>query len=158
MRHICTALSVLLFLTLMPSCTDGMAGFDSRQVDIDGWQRADTLTFHLTDLQKGSSYCAELDIRITDAYPLMTLALAVKQTLHANRKTVVDTVFLQVYDDVGRMLGKGLTRKAYSLPLTTLTPTVDDSLTITLHHIMMQDTLPGITDIGVRLKRVKGGI
>ena len=65
-----------------------------------------------------------------------------------------DTLSCRLIDETGNALGNGVSNYQYLIPLTSLTLKKGDRLRIAIRHDMKREILPGISDIGLRLRRI----
>ena len=67
-------------------------------------------------------------------------------------RTYNDTVNCEIVNDKGTLVGqKGITSTEICQPITSFQLNRNDSLHVTIHHIMSRESLPGISDVGIRL-------
>ena len=96
---------------------------------------------------------ADLGLRINATYPFMGLTLIVEQFSYPDRKRRVDTVNCKLMDSNGKMKGYGIGSFQYTFHITDLDLQQGDSLHIGVRHDMKREILPGISDIGIILKK-----
>lgn len=143
-------LTSLSILSVCASCHDGRVIDEFKDVDINGWESRDTVSFDLPKITRGADVKAEIGIRLSDAYTFKDLY--VTATLLCDDKELsYDTVRVGIYDAKGNCKGQGF-------PYITVTkeaPTVhvDSGRTYTykICHIMNPDTIKGICGIGLKL-------
>lgn len=117
-----------------------------------GWQRNDTLHFSITQKEAGT-YGLRLSLRATSLYPFTELALVVERRSRQAGMARADTLFLDITDEEGNQEGAGISLFSYDATLTPPTLESNDTLTLSLRHIMTCDVLPGIADIGITLTK-----
>lgn len=156
--------STLLYLAALTATVAGAASCsDSRTYDryesvsLQGWTRSDTLTFNIPRQWEGT-YQLDLCIRAAQTYPYRSISLLMerKVTSHRHRKKqeVIfhDTINCEIINEKGMLEGQnGISTTEIRRPVTSFHLNRNDSLHITIHHIMSQDAVPGISDIGIRL-------
>ncbi|MBQ8065586.1 MAG: gliding motility lipoprotein GldH [Prevotella sp.] len=150
--YIYATLSVVLAAALA-ACGHGTAYNHFHHVPVAGWEKNDTLTFAVPSLPTGGMYREELALRISGDYPFMGLSLIVEQTVLPSHATRCDTLSCQLIDHHGNAVGRGVSQYQYAFPLPAQKLAPGDSLRIAVRHDMKRDILPGITDIGIRLRR-----
>lgn len=136
-------LSLGLFLfVLLVSCQESTYHYSYQPVHPTGWKKTDTLLFQLDSplVNKQASLC-QIGIRHKDTYKYRDLWLTVNQ----------DTVHLYLADSTGNWLGNGIGElRQIMLPIS-FNPQGDSIKEIRITHIMQDNPLPGIHDIGIRI-------
>ena len=113
------------------SCSDPRTYDHYKSVSLQGWSRKDTLTFDIPRQWEGN-YQLDLCLRAAQTYPYRNISMIIEQKVIYYRqrkkreKTYNDTVNCEIIND-------------------------KDSMQVKIHHIMGRESLPGISDIGVRL-------
>jgi len=122
-------------------------------VDIDGWERGDTLFYHITTLRDSGIYNAQLGIRLTSTYPYQEVSLIMEQQLLPAGTITADTLIIKLADEEGNLNGIGLSMYDYTHPLNDIQLGSSDTLEVSIHHNMRREVLPGISSIGVTLEK-----
>ena len=134
-----------LVLLLLMSCTGHNRFHSYLPVNKDGWKRTDTLCFHAVPIDTNRN-CMEisLGIRHTHRYPYRDIWLTIGK----------DTLHIDLADEQGRWTGKGIGDMRLIQQEATINLTKMDSCgIIRIHHIMQHDPLPGISDIGIEVRK-----
>ena len=148
------ASSFLLLLLVLCSC-DGTLFHSFRSVD-GGWQRGNQLEYIYDGGYMDSSACGfYVEARTTANYLYKNLVVRAEFLNMRDSLLSVDTIPLVIYNDNGRRTGAtaGMLYQQKSefgvlkLPV--------DTLVIRLSHIMPDDTLEGVADVGVRLTTLR---
>ena len=154
-----TTMAALTVAAIVAACT-GNTVYD-RYTAMDGWDRADTATFHVPSATADATYAIELGLRANSNYPYTAISVIVDRSTiptnprHANAGTVrSDTLHLQLTDAKGELCGNGLANHQYTLHLPQTHVKQGDSLVITVRHRMKREILPGIENVGIRIKRL----
>lgn len=122
-----------------------------------GWNKSDSLVFTLPPEVAAGTYGMEIGIRHTGGYPYRDIWLSVTQVEGEDSlASHTDTLHIYLADEKGAWeqhegaIG-GLYQRAYTCekPVVWLTDSVGHSLRIT--HLMRQNPLSGVLDVGVRL-------
>lgn len=147
---------LLFFLFSLTSCRDATVYHVYQVIPEDvGWKRGDSLAFHLPPGLSPASYVLEIGVRNTDMYPFRDLWLSVTRTSNDSVPCVADTLHLYLADEKGRWKKAGSAGGYYQNAFVCEKPfvVVSDSSAICLRvtHIMRENPLPGISDVGVRL-------
>lgn len=152
-------LSVLMALVISTSSCDNPKKYDHYEaIPLSGWARNDTAKFEIPR-QRAGNYILDLGIRASRDYPYKNLSLLLESTIYPKdkkdkNKTFSDTVVCKVIGNDGELLGKdGISSTEILRHVTTIFLKDSDSIHIDVRHIMSQEKLPGISDIGIRLTK-----
>lgn len=150
MIHRNNKILVLLGIFVFFAC-DGRMWHEFKNVDGE-WLRNDTLRFSYYDAGEGDdchTLCVEL--RSMYDYCYKDVRMQVVADSKSYDAPIVDTLSCRVYDDNGVYMGttNGIMYQLSSQNIT-LPATPHDTLYVSINHIM-NDTLHGISDVGVRL-------
>lgn len=140
-------LSILLFMC--SSCNDDFHEFRSI---VGEWSKRDTLSFsHHNRLGHDCTYNATLELRCTQEYPYKDLWLYT-EFISVNGGYDIDTVHCDIFADDGSPKGAtaGMLRQI-SIPFKQVVLSSGDSLIMRVVHIMDDERLPGVSDVGLRL-------
>ena len=154
-------IGVLTSALTLSSCKDSLVYDHYTHTPIAGWEKNDTLSFDIPPLETSGDYEEQLGLRITGAYPFMGLTLIVEQTIYPDKskkweKTVKsDTIQCDLIDKNGVTRGQGISYYQYNFPVAVHSLCEKDSLHITVRHDMKREILPGISDIGLKLERMR---
>ncbi len=150
---------LLLLVMLFAACDSTLfhryASFESRI-----WNRADTLCYRFdnsSSMRNGHMYSICIEARTTAAYKYMNMVVRVEAFASGDTlPQAVDTLLCEVYDGGGRRKGPtaGLLYQVES-EVKPLPELVGDTLTFKVSHIMEEDALDGIADVGLKLMRRK---
>lgn len=141
--------ALVVCMGLLPGCHPERC-YQYCSVPTVGWNRADTLIYRLPDGFAGHRLTVEMDVRHTETYPYRDLWLAL---IHSPAsKARHDIVHLQLADERGNWNGKGYSGclYQYSQQVGTVVCHPSDSI-LRIVHLMKNDELPGLADVGVRL-------
>lgn len=147
------ALFAGLLAALAAGCSRDAAAYQYGSVSVDGWEPGDTVVLRVPPLEQGGAYAMHLGLRTSNtvSYPFRELWLAVKQEW-ASGQTIIDTLQCTLATPAGDASGKGVSLNQYEFALPVRQLAKGDSARICINHIMRQDLLPGITDVGIRLE------
>jgi gliding motility-associated lipoprotein GldH len=145
----------MLQAVLLTACGRRTVYHHYEHTPLSGWEKNDSLLFHTEDIKTAGSYSEELGVRINGSYPFMQLNLIVQQTVLPANITRSDTLRFHLIDEQGNALGSGVSNFQYTMPVTTLQLSEGDHVRFTVHHDMKREILPGISDVGIRLRRIK---
>lgn len=143
---------LLLAVLLLVSC-DGTVYHQFREVDGDGWNVTDTLQFHYEGSGRSTKAVQmAVQVRYGSAYKYKDMCLHV-ETLSADSALLsVDTLCCRIYDDDGNRLGStaGSIYQNESQKVL-LNASCADTLLFKVSHIMADESLQNIFDVGVKL-------
>lgn len=136
----------LLFIFILTTSCQGNTFYHSYQpVPTTGWSRSDTLVYPLATPIFNKDYIFDIGIRHKDSYQYRDIWLTINQ----------DTLHLYLADSIGNWEGKGIgeTRQLiYPWKNNKLYP--DSIHEFRIAHIMQDNPLTGILDIGIQVKKV----
>ena len=148
-NSIYTIIAVALALA---SCNRPTIYSHYESINTNGWIRSDKAEFDIISQEDGN-YFQTLGLRATNNYPFTNLTLIVDQQVFPDATHSSDTINIQMTNQEGNFLGKGLRHLQYDIPLPSITLKKGDSVHISISHYMKREVLPGITDIGISLKK-----
>ena len=139
------------------SCSDPRTYDHYKSVSLQGWSRKDTLTFDIPRQWEGN-YQLDLCLRAAQTYPYRNISMIIERKViyyrqHKKReKTYNDTVNCEIINDKGILVGqKGITSTEIRQAITYFRLNRTDSMQVKIHHIMSRESLPGISDVGIRI-------
>ena len=118
-----------------------------------GWEKNDTLDFYVTPVKEAGYYHEELGLRIDDSYPFQGLCLVIEQTILPSGYRHNDTLNCSLYEKNGVAKGSGIKHYQYNFHMNTIRLNEGDSLHIAVRHNMKREIMPGITDIGLLIRK-----
>ena len=145
----------------LSSCEDSLVYDSYIHTPIAGWEKNDILSFEIPPLASSGYYQEHLGLRINGAYPFMGLTLIVQQTVYPkehkkmDKIEKIDTIQCKLIDNNGATKGQGISSYQYSFPINIYHFDENDSIHVTIRHDMKREILPGISDIGLKISRVK---
>jgi gliding motility-associated lipoprotein GldH len=149
------AASIVAVVCLLTACDRATVYNHYEQTQSSGWERNDTLVFHLPKLKEGGTYKEEVGLRINSEFPFMAIALIVEQEIFPSGETLSDTLYATLTNKRGDVLGRGISLFQYMFDLTTLQLRENDSIQVNIRHNMKREILPGLSDVGIKLRRTK---
>lgn len=145
---------MLLAVLLLTACKQRTVYYHYEHTPLSGWEKNDTLVFTTDTIAIDGTYREEVGIRINGTYPFLQLNLVVEHLVMPAMTVKSDTLSCRLIDETGNALGNGVSNYQYLIPLTSLTLKKGDRLRIAIRHDMKREILPGISDIGLRLRRI----
>lgn len=135
---------LVLALLLTVSCQDNTIYHSFQPVNATGWNKSDTLLYSLPEAIIPSSYQYEIGIRHKDSYKYRDIWLTINQ----------DTVHLYLADSIGNWKGNGIGEmRQLTFPVQLNFLPQDSIQTFGITHIMQDNPIRGIYDIGIKIKK-----
>ena len=151
-RTLYILLPVIAVAVAVSACGGGTVYSKFVSTPVDGLEKNDTVVFDVPPVALFGRYSMEMGLRITAAYPFTSLSLEVCQTVEPGHRMSVDTLDCRLYDNVGNVLGRGVSIYQYGFALPDIGLQKGDSLHVRVRHVMKREILPGITDIGLSME------
>lgn len=147
---LCIALAAV---AMMSSCSRRTKYNHYVSTPLSGWEKNDTLAFGVPPVDSTAMYALWLGLRVTESYPFTALTLIVEQRVLPKDTLVTDTVRCQLTDRRGNAVGKGVAYHQYRYAVSHIGLEHGDSVFVRVRHDMKREILPGISDVGVVLRR-----
>ncbi len=132
-------------------CTSNTVYHHYNPISNDGWKRSDTIFFILNDSLEIGDYNTQIGIRHTIDYPYRDLWLSILMP----DKISPDTIHLFIANERGNWNGNGTASGYYQYeseaPIFKYTSQADSIIKV--WHIMKEETLLSITDIGIKISK-----
>lgn len=142
----------VLMVTLLTACDLGTVYYHYGHTPIHGWEKNDTLTFDIGPVERPGKYNTNIGLRINNSYPFINLALIVEQTIYPQKQVITDTIICNLKKDKWNERRRGTSYSQYTQAIGEVTLSPGDSIHVTIRHCMKRDILPGISDIGLKMK------
>lgn len=136
---------------LFVSCDTGVVYHRYHSVAAGGWEKRDTFRFTVDTIRSAGTYVTLLCLRATAAYPYQNLSVRAIQTRRPDGMALSRVLRLGIHDAHGAPQGDGITLYTYETVIDTVTLSPGDTLHVKVGHNMRRETMPGITDVGVRI-------
>lgn len=140
-----------LAILSLAGCDTDTVYHSYRHVAPSGWEREDTLRFHLDTLRENMRGQLSVGLRCDDRYPYKSIWVVVEGRFAPPLLTWRDTVECRLADSLNRMQ-RGIHVYQYDTPAGSQPFTKGQTGTIRVWHCMQREHLPGILDIGIRLR------
>ena len=143
-------------VAMLFACYPRTAYFRFFSVNVHGWSRDSVLQYHVCAVKEKGYYVEEIGVRTNVEYPFQQLSLVVDQTIISTTREhgnihLSDTMTINVYDQMGRVQGRGVNLKQMMVPLKSIPLEVNDSISMTIRHNMRRFDVNGIADVGLRV-------
>ncbi len=147
------AMAMCLSTVVLGSCQDNRAYHRYQPTDIQGWSKADVLTYDVEPLRDGQ-YSVDVCLRRNETIPFSKIVMLMETTIYPSKEVHTDTISYPLYDSKGRTMGNGgVSTTSMDWNVSSLTLRNGDSLHISLRHCMQQDMISGIAGVGVQITR-----
>ncbi|MGN1375117.1 MAG: gliding motility lipoprotein GldH [Prevotella sp.] len=154
--HKTIAVSVCaIFAVLLVSCEEGVVYDKYVNTDIDGWDKSDIVSFSVPPLKEMGVYNMELGLRTNNLFPFTGVSVVIERNVFPGYRYTADTLRCKLTDERGHIKGHGIGNYQYVFSLDESYFRRGDSLQVTVRHIMRREVLPGISDVGLRITKVK---
>lgn len=143
---------LFLFFLLLTGCSqeETFSRFYSFPDSV--WKKEDIAVFQVNIPDKNKEYEVSIDIRNNNEYPFQNLWLFVELSDHADNVLSRDTINVELADIYGKWHGKGLSVYTYSLVYHKNMQYPDSGLYVySIQQGMRSESLPGVSDIGLRV-------
>ncbi|MBQ0084915.1 MAG: hypothetical protein KBS65_01590 [Prevotella sp.] len=139
-------------LTLCACTFNGIEYLEYAHTDTSGWLKKDTIFLPYAKDIKGT-YAQSLHLRFVKTYPYQNIQIIVNNKTGGESKKKVVTCHLT--NKNGDYTAKGVDYLEYEYNIDTINIANDDSLLISIWHNHKKDSLPGMSEIGIALKRLR---
>lgn len=154
-RRLTYIYKVALAVAALTACADTRSYDHYEHTAVEGWERNEAVAFDVQP-QWAGTYSMQLGLRATQAYPYRNLSVVVETTVLPRKTCRRDTVNCTLNDQLGRMTGKnGVSLSETLHAINELQLKQGDSLHVEVRHLMRRDALPGISEVGIRLDKLK---
>lgn len=150
-NSIAALILITVALTLLASCNRKTIYSHYEHPPLAGWEKNDTLLFHVYPIRSEGNYQEHVGLRINGDYPFTGLSLIVEQRTVPSGMMRSDTLHTRLIDHDGTIQGKGVSLFQYEFHLANLYLSSGDTLIVSIRHNMKREMLHGISDIGVTL-------
>lgn len=141
-------LSLIVALISLSGCKMGHNDYSHyHNIDINGWAYGDTLIYNFTPKDSVIIGDMTLSLRHTNDYIYSNVFLEV--TLSDSTCSLCDTLAITLADDFGRWHGRGIGTDFQISDTIALGITLRKPITIGVRHIMRDDVLKEIEQIGI---------
>lgn len=143
-----------IVMMILTAC-DGKVYDTYRHTSLEGWERNDTLCYDVAKMAKAGDYLVELGLRTDYDYPFVAITLIVDQTILPEGTTLRDTLDCRLVKPNSTQKTGGISCFEYNTEVRRLRLNANDSMHITVRHDMKRDILPGVSDVGISVRRME---
>lgn len=140
------------FLGLLCAACTGNTMFHSyKSLPADGWDRRDTVCFQLAKAKEDVCGTLTIGLRTKAHVGIRDIVLAVEQCNEKSEVIRRDTLRCPLTNAEGDALSGGVNLRQYETQGLPFLMREGKSASIRIHHLMRQETMQGITELGIRL-------
>lgn len=145
---------LLLIVALgIVSCDDKIIYHHYEHIPNYVWEKNDTLMFTIPPVVEEGTYEEQLEMRINGDFPFMSLTLLIDEHIYPLERSCRYSYTCQLMDKNGMPLGEGVSFYQYHFNINEQRLNKGDSLQVFVVHNMKRELMPGISDIGIRLRK-----
>ena len=145
---------ILLSVALLVACKQEKAVcYAYRHTPVEGWEQHNVQSFRIDSIRESGIYGLRICLRHTGAYPFQSLWLLVKQRYQHPDTLLQDTGGCLLTDKQGNHRGNGISIYQSEYPFRKIYLEKGSEGTVTVSHIMRRTILPGISDVGLLVKK-----
>ena len=142
----------ILLLNLV-SCQENTLVHEYKHINVDGWDRADTITFQIPSVAESGTYEVSVGLRLRNKFPYEAIYVTTELYLEDPSIKKKNTTCVNITDKDGNLLGYGVAYYQYEQPCMKIQLQKGQHGKIMVYHTMHKEILPHVTDIGVCIDR-----
>ena len=142
-----------LSLTFVACNYNGTLLHSYKSLPTEGWFRRDTICFDLPKVEENINGNLIIGLRTTSHIGINEVVLAVEQCNEAGEVSRCDTIHYPLTDAEGKSLGEGVNILQYETEPLSFCMQKSKQGRVRIHHLMTQETLIGITEIGIKIMK-----
>lgn len=135
------------------ACTDGTLLHSYKPLPADGWDKRDTICFDVPKAEMDIDGTLHVGLRTTANIGMREVVLAVEQSSETASLCRCDTIRYPLTDAEGNALSKGVNMHQYETQHIPFHIQKGQSCTVRIHHLMVKELVPGISEVGIRISR-----
>lgn len=147
------SLMAMVMAFVLMACNDSVKYNSYKAIPEEGWGRRDSLVFSVDTISSDGRYTTLLCVRTNSEYPYRYLSLDARVKTFPDNGMTYRTVRMEVKQEDGISLGKGINYHLYEVPVMTQNLRKGDSISVIVRHHMRREYMPGITDVGIKVER-----
>lgn len=141
----------ILGATACMSCQDCLLYSQHKSIEGAIWENNDTLTYELPPVDESGIYEVSVSMRVMEVFDYEKVSFVIMR----ERDSVcvsADTACMTLFRDDGRPMGKGFPYIYNEQVVDTVKLEKDKRYSYKLWHVMRENSLYGISDVGVTVK------
>ena len=144
---------VLIMISLVSCKREKVVCYVYNHTPIEGWEQHNVQTFQIDTIREDGYYDFSVCLRNTNSYPFQSLWLLVQQHFLRPDTVMQDTVVCYLTDLQGNQQGKGFSIYQNEYPFRRIYLGKGCEAVVSVSHIMRRNILPGISDVGLLVKK-----
>lgn len=141
---------LLLSSVCIASCIGGTFFHSYKPLPAEGWERRDTICFDLPQASQNFNGTLTIGLRTKTFISMQEVVLAVEQYNKTSGTCHCDTVRYPLTDADGFALVKGVNNHQYETQHLSFSVKEGQSITVRIHHLMRNEIVQGITELGIK--------
>ena len=137
----------------LTACTGGTVFHRYKPLPAEGWDRRDTVRFDLPKAETDIDGTLFIGLRTAANISYQDVVLAVEQHFETPSSYRCDTVRYPLADAEGFALSPGVNHHQYETQHLPIHLQKGQNGSVRIHHLMRHETLPDITEVGIRIDK-----
>ena len=137
----------------LAACTGGTLFHSYKPLPAEGWDRRDTVCFDLPKAETDIDGTLFIGLRTAANISYQDVVIAVEQHFETPSSYRCDTVRYPLADAEGFALSPGVNHHQYETQHLPIHLQKGQSGSVSIHHLMRHETLPDITEVGIRIDK-----
>lgn len=148
-------LYLLLLATALSyaSCDNKTVYDEYRHTSVAGWEKNDSLVFDTKPLEEDGLYEECIGLRTNSTYPFKDLCIIIEYNMLTSKQTFTDTLKCELVEANGAVIGSGVSSYQYKFKESRMYLKKGERLHICIRHNMKREILPGISDLGLSIRK-----
>lgn len=118
----------------------------------EGWERCDTICFDVPEAKENIDGTLYVGLRTAAYIGIQDIVIAVEQAGEAGKLLRYDTIRYTLTDADGKALTGGVNKLQYETECLPFLCGKGKSISVRIHHLMRNELIPGITEVGIRVE------
>ncbi len=153
MKKIRNSIKYFFFILLIAGCQRSITFHSYKTFTSKGWKKNAEIIFYPDTLKKTSLCKVNIELRNKSSYPYRDIWLVISQNVEDPNHLISDTLHYNLTDSKGNYKGKGVgDLYELSFPYKTMLFRKGVKTTFKIKHIMKDNFIYGINDIGIRIE------
>ncbi len=145
---------LVLAVTMLVACKrENAVCYVYRHTPVEGWEQHNVQSFRIDTVRESGVYDLRVCLRHTNSYPFQSLWLLVRQRYLHPDTMMQDTVVCLLTDKQGNQQGNGISIYQSEYPFRKIYLEKGREGIVTVSHIMRRTILPGISDVGLLVRK-----
>ena len=148
-----TLLLAMAGFLMMAACDRAVVYNHYEHVDNEGWERADTMHFHVPPIKQAGTYRQQLLLRTNNQLPFLGLSVIVEQDIYPMGRKLRKRIDCELVEKNGHVMGNGISCYQYTFDVDSIELNEGDSLHMYVMHYMKLENMKGISDVGILISQ-----